>query len=51
MIIQLENFAPEVTVVPPKLISEITGFSQGIRDFVYQKDKGNLSLLKDYCLP
>ena len=38
--LQLENFAPEITVNPPKLVAEVSNFSQGIRDFVFNQEKG-----------
>lgn len=43
--LQLENFAPEITVSPPKLVAECTIFSQGIRDFIFNQEKGILFAL------
>ena len=43
--LQLDNFAPEITVIPPKLVAEVSNFSQGIRDFVFNQDKGILFAL------
>jgi len=38
--LQVENFAPEVTVTPPKLLGDITNLVLGVRDFHYQADQG-----------
>jgi len=38
--LQVENFAPEVTVSPPKLLGDITNLVLGVRDFHYQPDQG-----------
>lgn len=38
--LQVENFAPEVTVTPPKLLGDINNLVLGVRDFIYQPEQG-----------
>jgi len=37
----LDNFAPEVSVTPPKHLGDLDGLVLGVRDFVYQPDQSN----------
>ncbi len=37
--LQLENYAPETSIVPPKLVQQYRNFQMGIRDFIEIKDK------------
>jgi hypothetical protein len=40
--LQVENFAPEVTMTPPKLLGDINNLVLGVRDFYYQAEPGIL---------
>eukprot|EP01017_Pseudomicrothorax_dubius_P028231 TRINITY_DN3344_c0_g1_i5.p1 TRINITY_DN3344_c0_g1~~TRINITY_DN3344_c0_g1_i5.p1 ORF type:complete len:282 (-),score=74.70 TRINITY_DN3344_c0_g1_i5:62-907(-) len=42
MFLQIENFAPDAVVNPPKLLQEISSFVLGVRDFKYEVEKGLL---------
>jgi WD40 repeat protein len=40
--LQIDSFAPEATVTPPKLLGEVAGIVLGVRDFHYEHKEGLL---------
>ncbi|KRX05178.1 WD40-repeat-containing domain [Pseudocohnilembus persalinus] len=43
--LQLDKYASEAIVNPPKLLAETSGFNHGVRDFFYESNKGALFIL------
>jgi len=43
--LQLDKHASETIVNPPRLLSEVSGFMHGVRDFYYEAKQGAIFVL------